>query len=132
MLGVGFDRVLPNLAPIGGKSARTSRRKRKDVGDPSRIRTCNPRSRNPLLYPVELWDRWRLYIIANMKNPLLRQARPEPFSVSQRQSLKRWTIGFGPPLTQCCAAAGFRRDSRARPSTNDACDFFAPLFHRHE
>ena len=27
------------------------------LGDPSRIRTCNPRSRNPLLYPVELWDR---------------------------------------------------------------------------
>ena len=27
------------------------------TGDPSRIRTCNPRSRNPLLYPVELWDR---------------------------------------------------------------------------
>jgi hypothetical protein len=27
------------------------------IGDPSRIRTCNPRSRNPLLYPVELWDR---------------------------------------------------------------------------
>jgi hypothetical protein len=27
------------------------------VGDPSRTRTCNPRSRNPLLYPVELWDR---------------------------------------------------------------------------
>jgi hypothetical protein len=26
------------------------------IGDPSRIRTCNPRSRNPLLYPVELWD----------------------------------------------------------------------------
>src|SRR5882757_3206071 len=26
-------------------------------GDPSRIRTCNPRCRNPLLYPVELWDR---------------------------------------------------------------------------
>ena len=26
-------------------------------GDPNRIRTCNPRSRNPLLYPVELWDR---------------------------------------------------------------------------
>jgi hypothetical protein len=42
-------------------------------GDPSRIRTCNPRSRNPLLYPVELWDRWRLYTIANMKNPQLRQ-----------------------------------------------------------
>jgi hypothetical protein len=28
-----------------------------ELGDPSRIRTCNPRSRNPLLYPVELWDR---------------------------------------------------------------------------
>ena len=28
-----------------------------ETGDPSRIRTCNPRSRNPLLYPVELWDR---------------------------------------------------------------------------
>src|SRR5436190_12094632 len=44
------------------------------IGDPSRIRTCNPRSRNPLLYPVELWDRWRLYTIAEMKNPLRRKA----------------------------------------------------------
>jgi hypothetical protein len=55
-------------------------------GDPSRIRTCNPRSRNPLLYPVELWDRpggypplvsvlYRpsLSSTANMKNPLSRQ-----------------------------------------------------------
>jgi hypothetical protein len=54
-------------------------------GDPSRIRTCNPRSRNPLLYPVELWDRpggsrpryspyWlSLSSTANMKNPLPRQ-----------------------------------------------------------
>ena len=40
------------------------------AGDPSRIRTCNPRSRNPLLYPVELWDRQRPYTTANMKNPL--------------------------------------------------------------
>ena len=31
--------------------------RKKGGGDPSRIRTCNPRSRNPLLYPVELWDR---------------------------------------------------------------------------
>ena len=62
------------------------------VGDPSRIRTCNPRSRNPLLYPVELWDRWRLYNIANMKNPLCRQARSEPFSATKRQSPKRWTV----------------------------------------
>lgn len=30
------------------------------TGDPDRIRTCNPRSRNPLLYPVELRDRWSL------------------------------------------------------------------------
>src|SRR5205085_8989841 len=58
-------------------------------GDPSRIRTCNPRSRNPLLYPVELWDRpggtrpgyplcigfpyLALDSTANMKNPLPRQ-----------------------------------------------------------
>lgn len=49
-------------------------------GDPSRIRTCNPRSRNPLLYPVELWDRWRLYTIANMKNPRWRQVYFELFS----------------------------------------------------
>ena len=27
------------------------------IGDPGRARTCNPRSRNPLLYPVELRDR---------------------------------------------------------------------------
>src|SRR3954470_4579414 len=27
------------------------------AGDPGRTRTCNPRSRNPLLYPVELRDR---------------------------------------------------------------------------
>ena len=55
-------------------------------GDPSRIRTCNPRSRNPLLYPVELWDRWRLHSIANMKNPLRRQVRSEPFSAIRRPS----------------------------------------------
>src|SRR5713101_3055410 len=59
-------------------------------GDPSRIRTCNPRSRNPLLYPVELWDRnfrttwlgqFGLHSIANMKNPPSGQAPSEPFSV---------------------------------------------------
>src|ERR1700686_1593473 len=56
------------------------------IGDPSRIRTCNPRSRNPLLYPVELWDRRRTYNIANMKNPLSRQVRSEPFFAIPRQS----------------------------------------------
>src|SRR6202051_3087879 len=60
------------------------------IGDPSRIRTCNPRSRNPLLYPVELWDRCGIYIPANMKNPLPRQARSEPFSATLRHSLSRW------------------------------------------
>src|SRR5882757_3705196 len=60
------------------------------IGDPSRIRTCNPRSRNPLLYPVELWDRnFRkpgLHSIANMKNPLSGQAPSEPFLAIRRQS----------------------------------------------
>jgi hypothetical protein len=28
-----------------------------NVGDPGRIRTCNPQSRNLMLYPVELRDR---------------------------------------------------------------------------
>jgi hypothetical protein len=56
------------------------------TGDPSRIRTCNPRSRNPLLYPVELWDRCRLHSIANMKNPRSRQVRSEPFLGDQRPS----------------------------------------------
>src|SRR6267154_2847194 len=61
------------------------------IGDPSRIRTCNPRSRNPLLYPVELWDRnfskLGLHSIANMKNPLSGQAPSEPFLAIRRQSL---------------------------------------------
>ena len=58
-------------------------------GDPSRIRTCNPRSRNPLLYPVELWDRLggvppSLFVLglsstAIMKNPLPRQGRRTDF-----------------------------------------------------
>src|SRR5713101_6945441 len=56
------------------------------AGDPSRIRTCNPRSRNPLLYPVELWDRWGLFSTANMKNPLPRQAGSEPKSRVLRPS----------------------------------------------
>src|SRR5471030_726223 len=39
------------------------------AGDPSRIRTCNPRSRNPLLYPVELWDRRTPHITTIIKKP---------------------------------------------------------------
>jgi hypothetical protein len=80
------------------------------IGDPSRIRTCNPRSRNPLLYPVELWDRRelhsiaKLHSIANMKNPLPRQARFRTIFPDQATKPERRTIAFGPPLTQCCAA----------------------------
>ena len=61
----------------------------REGGDPSRIRTCNPRSRNPLLYPVELWDRpggsrpryppFSLSSTANMKNPASRQGRRTDF-----------------------------------------------------
>ena len=40
------------------------------IGDPGRARTCNPRSRNPLLYPVELWDRGGLNSMVIGKNPL--------------------------------------------------------------
>jgi hypothetical protein len=67
-------------------SVRPRQQQSKASGDPSRIRTCNPRSRNPLLYPVELWDRRPPYNIANMKNPLPRQARGEPFSPIPRQT----------------------------------------------
>ena len=90
------------------------------AGDPSRIRTCNPRSRNPLLYPVELWDRRftalvasaGLHSIANMKNPLPGQARFEPFLVVGRPigTVDRCVC---PPSGQCCAAAGCRVMSRA-------------------
>jgi hypothetical protein len=101
-------------------------------GDPSRIRTCNPRSRNPLLYPVELWDRNfekpELHSIANMKNPLPGQACSEPFSPAWRQSLS------GGGLCQV------RRQRNAVPQPaagvarvgHGACDFFATPFRRHE
>jgi hypothetical protein len=49
------------------------------TGDPSRIRTCNPRSRNPLLYPVELWDRWGAFIPPELKNQHSHQALPNRF-----------------------------------------------------
>src|SRR6266581_7566039 len=82
------------------------------VGDPSRIRTCNPRSRNPLLYPVELWDRnfrkLGLHSIANMKNPLSGQAPSEPFLAIRRQSLSGGPFPSARP-SQCCAAVGCRR-----------------------
>jgi hypothetical protein len=77
-------------------------------GDPSRIRTCNPRSRNPLLYPVELWDRLgrtRLNFhlgrssTANMKNPLSRQDGSNRFP-QLRDKARRRTIASGSPLTQ--------------------------------
>jgi hypothetical protein len=103
----------PGISEI---AAGAKRGRHNESGDPSRIRTCNPRSRNPLLYPVELWDRCRLHSTANMKNPLRRQARSEPFCASRRLSLRGWTVAFGPRPSQCCATAGFRpgRGSRRR------------------
>src|SRR5687767_10447372 len=81
------------------------------TGDPSRIRTCNPRSRNPLLYPVELWDRsfsaLGLHSTANMKNPLSGQALSEPFSAFERptETVDRCVC---PPARHCRAAARCR------------------------
>lgn len=75
------------------------------IGDPSRIRTCNPRSRNPLLYPVELWDRpggnrpgyspYRLSLssTANMKNPLSRQdGRTDFFDFATKADGGSWPM----------------------------------------
>src|SRR5258708_33926553 len=99
------------------------------IGDPSRIRTCNPRSRNPLLYPVELWDRRALLSIANMKNPLSRQAHSEPFSPVKRQTLSGGPA-FGPPSTQCGAAA--ERQAYQVRLGHVASDLFSTLFTRPE
>src|SRR6202051_3933685 len=101
------------------------------TGDPSRIRTCNPRSRNPLLYPVELWDRWRLYTIANMKNPQLRHPRSEPFSLPNRQSCSGGPFWLWPALTECRPPAAVGATERLT-TTNVVCDLFAPLFRGHQ
>jgi hypothetical protein len=101
-----------------GKTARNPYLMGGSSGDPSRIRTCNPRSRNPLLYPVELWDHRGLHSTANMKNPLSRQAGCEPFCPLSRQ-----IPGGGPVLrsrpTQCCAAAD-RGAARLVPAMSHA------------
>ena len=49
----GFSQIQRGTRILGKQKAQRI----ENIGDPSRIRTCNPRSRNPLLYPVELWDR---------------------------------------------------------------------------
>jgi hypothetical protein len=60
------DRISARISTVKRRSNNRGRKARhaqvaarplNGSGDPSRIRTCNPRSRNPLLYPVELWDR---------------------------------------------------------------------------
>ncbi len=95
--------------------ANRAAKKADETGDPSRIRTCNPRSRNPLLYPVELWDRSfsapGLHSTANMKNPLPGQALSEPFSASVRHTgaVDRCVC---PPSRRCCATAGCQVTSR--------------------
>src|SRR3954463_4801027 len=85
------------------------------IGDPSRIRTCNPRSRNPLLYPVELWDRsftaHGLHSTANMKN--------SPSGQVLLRTLLRFRATYRtvdrcvcPPSRQSGATAGYRMTSR--------------------
>jgi hypothetical protein len=109
------------------------------IGDPSRIRTCNPRSRNPLLYPVELWDRnFRkpgLHSIANMKNPLSGQALSEPFLAIRRQSLSGGRLPSARPYRNAAPplAAGAARSS-AKLFGNVAYNFFVTPFpfQRHE
>jgi hypothetical protein len=96
-------------------------------GDPSRIRTCNPRSRNPLLYPVELWDRRRPYTTANMKNPLPGAAVPNHFAVHKSVPGRgpRWLWSrFAPCWPSSASAKGW--------FDYGACDFFASPFRRHE
>src|ERR1700752_4905644 len=75
-------------------------------GDPSRIRTCNPRSRNPLLYPVELWDRWPpLYHRQYEKSA----APPSPDrTVFRYLTTNPGGDPSGPPLTPCCPGGRLR------------------------
>jgi hypothetical protein len=61
-------------------------------------------------YSIQLsYGTGRPYNIANMKNPLLRQAVCEPFPRSRRQTHRRGTVAFVRPATQCCAAGVSRR-----------------------
>src|SRR5258708_16349511 len=63
-----------------------SRHRIETGGDPGRIRTCNPQSRNLVLYPVELRDRLASSSTGNMKNPLPPHALFEPISRRSPQS----------------------------------------------
>ena len=103
------------------------------IGDPSRIRTCNPRSRNPLLYPVELWDRWGQFSTANMKNPLPRQARSEPIPGPARQSRAADRLRQVRPQRRH-AMPPRRPPARHRDLVRQmpACNSFAGLFDRHQ
>src|SRR5262249_47714556 len=52
------QRISQLAAPRTRRTLRLmSRQSAGNRGDPGRTRTCNPRSRNPQLYPVERWDR---------------------------------------------------------------------------
>src|SRR5215204_5179875 len=73
-------------------------------GDPGRIRTCNPQSRNLMLYPVELRDRLPLISTGNMKNPLRSQAssEPKPLKLRPRRTADRRVgsaLNATPPAT---------------------------------
>jgi hypothetical protein len=108
--------------------ARRAETQAKARGGPSRIRTCNPRSRNPLLYPVELWDRWRLCSTGNMKNPLRSQAGSEPKSLKLRQS-RMADLWVGSALY---ATPPGRRRGKGTCSGNAARHFFGRHFSRHQ
>jgi hypothetical protein len=115
----GVSRNTKTTTRTQPKPARSPLFASKNLGDPSRIRTCNPRSRNPLLYPVELWDRRALHTIANMKNPLPGQACSQPFSPTERPT--PWAGEARPGLGLLCRygqypSARFVRTIAAAPA----------------
>ena len=107
------------------------------AGDPNRIRTCNPRSRNPLLYPVELWDRrFRprvrprgLHSIANMKKSPSGQVVSEPFAAAKRPTGTVDRCFRSAPNAMFAPRISRRR--RKGHASAMSCEFFGPLFPCH-
>ena len=97
-------------------------------GDPGRIRTCNPQSRNLMLYPVELRDRRSLISTGNMKNPLRSQAGSNR-NPGWRDQGGRWTVHLGVrPQRDPPAPGPGHRDCFG----NFACDFLGCPLGRHQ
>lgn len=124
---------LAHMVPANGEA-----QSEEVAGDPNRIRTCNPRSRNPLLYPVELWDRnfrprvrpLGLHSIANMKKSPSGQAVSEPFPAAKRPT-GTVDLCVRSALNAMFAPQISRRRSKGHASAM-SCEFFGPLFPRHE